>query len=105
MKQPAGIMLFQGEYWIASTPQELQEVIDRFEEEDGHVSLLVVDPRHGIDFHKGLCRADTHVKLLTQYDVAQEPDDAKHLYIHPVFDPSAINFVKEQWGLVVFITF
>jgi len=101
-------MLFQGEYWIASTLQELQEVFDRFEEEDGYSALLVVDPRRGIDFHKELCREDTHVRLLNQYDAArvqEQEEDEKHVYIHPVFDASAMNFVKEMWGLTVFITF
>ncbi len=98
-------MLFQGEYWIASTVQELQEVVNQFEEEDGYSSLLVIDPRRGIEFHKAMCREETHVKFLNQYNPALEPDDDKHLYIHPVFDPSAMNFVREQWGLVVFVAF
>jgi len=99
-------MLLQGDYYLASAQSEHQEVIERFEEEEGYTSLLIIDPLNRIELHKSLCREDTNVQLLATYT----PDDLegeglKRIYVHPTLDEKAKAFLVEQWGLLVLVFF
>lgn len=94
-------VLFQGEYYLASTYAQKEEVIHSFLEGD-YKTLVIVDESLAIENIKAI-RAESDIPCTVEFlSESSRPCD-KGIYI-TTFDTATQNFIKENWSLLAFFS-
>ena len=93
--------LFQGEYYLANTYSQKEEVIHRFLESD-YKSLVIIDETLAIENIKAI-RAESDIPCTVEFLSESSTPCDKGIYIS-IFDTVAQNFIKEKWSLLAFFT-
>ena len=93
--------LFQGEYYLANTYAQQQEVIHSFLESD-YKTLVIIDESLAIENIKAI-RAESDIPCTVEFlSESSKPCD-KGIYIG-TFNTATQNFIKENWSLLAFFT-
>ena len=93
--------LFQGEYYLANTYSQKEEVIHRFLEGD-YKSLVIIDETLAIENIKAI-RAESDIPCTVEFlSESSRPCD-KSIYI-TTFDTVTQTFIKENWSLLAFFS-
>ena len=93
--------LFQGEYYLANTYGQKEEVIHRFLEGD-YKSLVIIDETLAIENIKAI-RAESDIPCTVEFlSESSRPCD-KSIYITS-FDTVTQKFIKENWSLLAFFS-
>ena len=93
-------VLFQGEYYIANTHSQQQEVIHQFLEGD-YKTLVIIDHALAIENIQCICSESDipcSVEFLSEYSMPC----VKGIYINNTFDTFTQAFIKNNWSLLAF---
>jgi hypothetical protein len=93
-------ILFQGEYYMASTNSQQEEVIQRFLEGD-YKTLVIIDESLAIENIKDM-RGDSECSVEFLSELSKS--GVKGIYINNTFDLLTQNFIKENWSLLAFFS-
>ena len=93
-------MLFQSEFYIADTDEELIEVLRAFDDHDTCVVLLVIDPHNRIEHVKYLCDEADLPYSACFLQPGMKSDGKKWIYMNEVFDTAAQDFIMDAGGIV-----
>ena len=92
---------FQGEFYIATTRAAKEHVVATFEESEDHQSLLVIDEKVRTHLFRELrMNEQTVVEAFTMYSA---PKGRKVIFVAPVFDQYAKEFIAKHWGMLMFV--
>jgi hypothetical protein len=93
--------LFQGEYYLASTYAQKEEVIHSFLEGD-YKTLVIIDETLAIENIKNI-RAESDIPCSVEFLSENSVPCDKGIYI-ATFDTATQKFIKENWSLLAFFT-
>jgi hypothetical protein len=91
--------LFQGEYYLASTYAQKQEVIHSFLDSD-YKTLVIIDETLAIENIKDI-RGQSDIPCSVEFLSEKSVPCDKGIYIS-TFDTATQNFIKENWSLLAF---
>jgi hypothetical protein len=91
--------LFQGEYYLANTYGQKEEVIHRFLEGD-YKTLVIIDESLAIENIKNI-RGQSDIPCSVEFLSEKSVPCEKGIYIS-TFDTVTQNFIKENWSLLAF---
>jgi hypothetical protein len=95
------LCLFQGEYYLANTYAQKEEVIHSFLEGD-YKTLVIIDESFAIENIKNIC-GESDIPCSVEFLSDKSIPCTKGIYIS-TFDTAAQNFIKENWSLLAFFT-
>ena len=93
--------LFQGEYYLANTYGQKEEVIHRFLEGD-YKTLVIIDETLAIENIKAI-RAESDIPCTVEFLSESSRSCDKGIYISS-FDTVTQKFIKENWSLLAFFS-
>lgn len=95
------LCLFQGEYYMANTYSQKEEVIHSFLEGD-YKTLVIIDESLAIENIKNIC-GDSDIPSSVEFLSKDSRPCNKGIYIS-TFDTAAQQFIKENWSLLAFFS-
>ena len=93
-------MIFQGEFYIATTRAAQDHVVATFEESDDHYTLLVIDEKVRTNLFREL-RLDNQT-IVEAFSMYSQPTGVKTIFVAPSFDHYAKEFMAKHWGMLMF---
>jgi len=96
-------MLFIGEYAIADSDADLIEMLHRFEDDEDSRALVIIDDFNRIEHIKELRSvAEMGCFVVFLQPGLKHTETRKGIYLHHVFDATAMEFVQANWASLVF---